>query len=145
MSTDIPFDFVAMNCGQCGCVFYVPAKFKEERQNDHTTWYCPSGHPRVFRKGQSDLEKERAARQLAEQRVAEAADNARAANARALHQERRASTFKGHCTRIKKRVKMGSCPCGCDGVFKNLRRHMLKMHPDWTPDAEPTEEKGISK
>ena len=36
--------------------FCVPDRFETDRRNDHETFYCPSGHPNIYR-GKSGLEK----------------------------------------------------------------------------------------
>ncbi len=131
---NLSVQFIAIECCTCRVQFAMTAEMDDARRNDHRAFYCPAGHSQVYR-GQSDLEKERQARQRAEQNLAyerERADR-HANNARA--QERRASAFKGVCTRIKKRVGKGVCPC-CNRTFAQLSAHMATQHPNWAPDAE---------
>ena len=44
--------------------------------------------------------------------------------------ERSAAAYKGHLTRVKRRVGNGVCPC-CNRTFKNLADHMTTKHPDY--------------
>ena len=46
----------------------------------------------------------------------------------------RANGYKGHATRISKRVKNGVCIC-CNRTFADLARHMATKHPTFTPMA----------
>ena len=38
-----------MHCGECGVAFCMPTSLYQHRRNDGETFYCPNGHPRVFR------------------------------------------------------------------------------------------------
>lgn len=99
---------------------------------NHQAFYCTHGHAQHFTEGKSEVQKlqeqldaERRQRQRAEQRVAEARDEAE-------HERRRANGYKGHATRMTKRAKAGVCPC-CNRTFKQLAAHMANKHPDFTP------------
>lgn len=119
----------------CGLTFVVTASWEAARRKDHQWWFCPNGHTQHF-SADNEEEKQRRRAEQAEQRVERFRQEADQQRALKLHQERRASTFKGHCTRIRRKVSIGKCPCCDDTTFKNLRRHMLKHHPAWEPDAE---------
>lgn len=137
MTFALSINFVAEECCNCRVQFAMTRQMYDARRTDKKEFYCPNGH-RQYYTGMSDLEKERQARQRAEQNVEYERQRAEGLRKRADHQERRASTFKGHCIRIKKKVGMGRCPCCQEDVtFRNLRRHMTKHHPAWSPDAEP--------
>lgn len=121
-----------MKCGTCGERFCITDELYNVLKRSQQTWHCPHGHQRYFPLGKSreeklqeQLEEERRWRQRAEQRVAQARDEAE-------HQRRRANGYKGHATRITKRAKAGVCPC-CNRSFENLRRHMQTKHPTFTP------------
>jgi hypothetical protein len=133
----LSINFFAQECPDCRVSFAMTTLMTNERREDYKSFYCPNGHAMSYKRGSSDLDKERQARQRAEQNVEYERQRVVREHAARLHQERRASTFKGHCTRIRKKVVQGKCPCGCDGTFANLRRHMAKHHPGWQPDAEP--------
>lgn len=111
-----------IECGQCGIVFAMPEKVRAERQKNGNNFYCPNGHPRVYR--ESDLDK--AQRELAEERQRKTDALARANEAEA---KLRAQTkkFDSH----KKRVAAGTCPC-CQRTFKQLVAHMKNKHPEYT-------------
>lgn len=112
-------------------------------RRNNQTFYCTHGHPQCFTKGKSEAQKlqeqldaDRIARQRAEQRVAQVADEMRerleAARNDAAFQKHRANGYKGHATRITKRAKAGVCPC-CNRHFAALERHMATKHPNFTP------------
>lgn len=134
-----PTNFVPIECASCHCVFYISKRMQEARRNDHKGFYCPNGHNNWYA-AESDLEKERRLRQRAEQRIAQEIDEKKRLRQTAQHQERRASAFKGQCTRIKNRVGRGICPC-CNRSFLNLQQHMKNQHPKWSPDDETDEKK----
>lgn len=115
----------------CGITFGVPETTVEALRRSHGTFYCPHGHNQYF-PGKSDLEKakeetERVRRDLT-QRLAWSDERERTARKRADREERRARTFKGMVTRVKKRVGNGVCPC-CNRSFQDLMRHMETKHP----------------
>lgn len=45
---------VDIACGECGVDFCLPKPLYEARREDGQTFYCPNGHPRVFREGPKD-------------------------------------------------------------------------------------------
>lgn len=109
-------NFEEMNCGECGIVFWVPDAFYRERRGDGKGWSCPNGHSRVFR--ESDVA--RLERQLKEEKE--------------RHQRtlQRANEAEARETRLKRRVKDGTCPC-CKRTFRQLARHMETKHPEFKP------------
>jgi hypothetical protein len=121
-----------ITCCQCNEVFWIQDETWAVLKRSSQTFHCPFGHDLHYPQGKTEAEKlreqleaERRSRQRAEQRVAEARDDAE-------HQRRRANGYKGHATRITKRAKAGVCPC-CNRSFENLRRHMATKHPQFTP------------
>jgi hypothetical protein len=40
----------------CGVSFWMPEAFGERRREDHQRFFCPNGHPLVY-KGQTDAQK----------------------------------------------------------------------------------------
>jgi hypothetical protein len=40
---------VPLTCGECGVEFCMPEVLLRARKRDGETFYCPNGHPRVFR------------------------------------------------------------------------------------------------
>lgn len=50
-------------CPVCGVGYCVPARFDEERREDHRSFYCPNGHSLSY---QGESTKERTIRELGE-------------------------------------------------------------------------------
>jgi len=93
-------------------------------RRDHSTFYCPNGHPRKFMH-ESDVERERRLRKEAENRaVAE-----RAARDRA---EAEAKDMRTQLGTLRKRTAAGVCPC-CHRTFRQLATHMKTKHPRFKP------------
>lgn len=113
LQTTVRLDLVC--CSQCGIEFGLPVAYKQERREDHATWYCPNGHPQYF-PAESEAEKLR-------KRVANLEDDARVARLDADRAQREAA-------RLKKRAQGGACPC-CNRTFAQLTRHMKTKHPDF--------------
>lgn len=122
----------------CGVLFAMTAEFVRERRKDHALWYCPNGHSQHYsgkneeERLKAQLEEERRQRQRAEQNIAYWQDEAKEAGERAAHERNRANGYKGHATRISRRVKHGVCIC-CNRTFKDLAAHMATKHPTFTP------------
>ncbi len=51
------------------------------------------------------------------------------------HYKRSAQTYRGHLTRVRKRVGNGVCPC-CGRTFKQFAEHMQSKHPEYGKPAE---------
>jgi len=97
-------------------------------------FYCTYGHRQHFTQGDSEATKLRRERDRLKQREAYLEDRIKAANEQAEKERRRANGYKGHATRISKRVKAGVCPC-CNRHFAALEAHMKTKHPHFTPEA----------
>lgn len=104
-------------CGKCGVTFAMPERMREERQRNGGDFYCPNGHPRVYR--ETDVEKARKERDAALRKLSEKSCE--------LSRERNA---KESAERKLRRCKNGVCPC-CRRSFQNLQRHMKSQHPDF--------------
>lgn len=121
----------AHECGACGVVFGMSETFITARRNDHQTWYCPNGHPRVFN-SKSEAEKltERLAREKGWRESAEARNTALQDQLDAT--ERSRSALKGHLTRARNKIANGVCPVGnCRRHFDNVQEHIASEHPQW--------------
>lgn len=119
-----------MDCGECGAIFGVTREFDSRRRDDGKTFYCPSGHARVYR----ETEKTKLEKQLAstKQQLQWAQSSGQAARDQAKAAERSARAYKGHLTRMRKRIANGVCPVpGCQRHFTNVMRHISTQHPDW--------------
>lgn len=122
-----------ITCGSCGVWFGVESSMLRSRRQDGGSFWCPKGCEIRF----GDFENARLKRELeAKERVlqAERQDNARVRNLRD-HYERSARTYRGHLTRIRKRVGNGVCPC-CHRTFKQLAAHMKSQHPAYAKPVE---------
>ena len=120
-------------CGECSITYAAPEGFWEERQRDGRTWYCPNGHPRVYR--DSTEQKLRRELKAKEERLQELR------RARDRYQEERDTearshtATKGHLTRARKRAAAALCPVeDCDRKIVDMARHLTAKHPDYQPE-----------
>lgn len=113
-----------ISCGKCGIDFTVPDHWEQSRRNDHETFYCPNGHPRVF-KGESEAEKLRRERDRLAQQLAHKDDQIKS-------RDKSLVAAKGQITKLKKRASAGTCPC-CNRTFSNMAQHMKTKHPEFDP------------
>jgi hypothetical protein len=115
-------------CYKCHITFAMPQDLQKRARERGETFYCPLGHSQVYsttevQKLQAKLEREERWRKVAETSARAARDQADAA-------ERSARAYRGHVTRIKKRIGNGVCPC-CQRHFTNVERHMASQHPEF--------------
>lgn len=123
MST-VSVELTYMECGKCGVTFAMPEILREECERSGNGWYCPNGHPRVYRK-------------TVREKLREAEDALARSRAYADQLEASNRGLRGANTRQRnqlKRVKHGVCPC-CKRSFQNLVRHMETKHPDYDPEG----------
>jgi hypothetical protein len=126
MCTD--FNLTAVSCGACHVRFSIPIGLETKARADSAvSFWCPNGHKVHY--SESELDLERRARQLAEQRIARMQDEKIAA-INAQHKAERA--LKRH----QKRAAAGVCPC-CTRTFTNMARHMKTKHPDFSGGVTP--------
>lgn len=121
----------------CGTLFAISEQYETELRRTHATFYCPRGHHLSYR-GKTEEEKLReqlgAARELAERE----ATRRRQADQRAEHEERSARAYRGHVTRLKRRLGAGKCPC-CSETFPDVAEHLAAEHPGYTDVDEHAE------
>lgn len=127
-------DYSYHKCPVCTVEYAVQSDFMEYRRtapkhNKNRHWYCPNGHELVFTKSAHEREKER--RKWFEQRL-------KAVEADLETAKRSRNAYKGHVTRLSKKLVEGSCPV-CSERFPALEEHMREEHPDW---VEPEVESG---
>lgn len=129
-------------CINCGVTFAMTMDFHNEKlryRNDHNrrSFYCPNGHSQFYT---GETEETKLKRELrAERERAESEERMRRrAQEEAKHERHRANGYKGHATRITKRVKHGVCIC-CNRTFADLARHMATKHPQLTPQESVEE------
>jgi hypothetical protein len=121
-----------ITCGECGGVYAIAEKFREQSQKEGTTWRCPYPGCHVHWGYANNSENAQLKRQLEaeRQRVERAENRARMAASRQGIAERSARAYKGQVTKVKRRVGNGVCPC-CNRTFSDLARHMKGKHPDY--------------
>lgn len=119
---------ITMACTHCFIQYGIPDEMHRQatRQGGAFKFFCPAGHQQAY--GEGEVEKERRARQRAEQENARLADEVRAAKRRADEAFAQAETAKRSLARHKKRSAAGVCPC-CTRTFTNMARHMKSQHP----------------
>ncbi len=131
-------DLWVTECGQCGVVFAVLSSFDDLKRQDHSRFYCPNGHPRVYREGESHTDRQlRLANARADQAEAEAKrqrDLRAWAETRTKGANIAAGKAKAETRRLKTRIAHGVCPC-CHRTFKQLAAHMTTKHPEFKAGA----------
>ena len=114
-------NLVTMQCGKCGISFAMPDFKQRECLETGENFYCPNGHPRVYRETESDR-----LRKKLEEQTREATRQAdRALQAQRERDE--AIALRAKAERKLKRVAKGTCP-DCNRTFQNLARHMACKH-----------------
>lgn len=115
-------------CATCSMPFGITEQFRQLRESDHASFYCPSGHGMSYR-GKSPIECERDALQ-SRLKVSERSE--RFYREQAAAERRSAAAQKGHRTRVLNLIARGVCPVGgCRRNFTNVREHMATQHPDF--------------
>lgn len=146
MSLTVEQKLVTEECCSCHVLFAITDDFQRARRRDKATFYCPNGHAQSYagkteeQKLREQLDEERRKRQSAEQDRAYWSDEAKEQRELAAKERRRASGYKGHATKLTKRVKAGVCIC-CNRTFQDLARHMATKHPTLTPIELTAEER----
>lgn len=123
-----------IDCASCGIVFGAPEEFLDRRRKDGRSFYCPNGHTLSWHETEAD--RERKARERAERRADNLERNVQWERERAENARRSAIAYKGHLTRIRRRIANGVCPVpGCKrSGFTRVLAHIASQHPDWLHD-----------
>jgi hypothetical protein len=121
-----------LRCYRCKEQFALTDDVEETLRRNHQTFHCPWGHPQHFVEGETEEQKLRREVNQLRQNKAYLEDRRREAEEQAKKERYRANGYKGHATRISKRVKAGVCIC-CNRTFQNLADHMATKHPTFTP------------
>jgi len=113
-----------MTCCKCFVQLGIPDIMETEARkygNFQIMIYCPQGHQQGY--GEGELDKERRARQRAEQENARLADSVKVYQREMEHAKKKA-------IRLAKRAAAGVCPC-CNRTVSQMARHMKSKHPDY--------------
>ena len=130
--TEVIVGVETLTCGACGIAFSVPSSWVDQKRRDHTDFYCPNGHCRVFRA--KSLEEELRDQVARERQRADQIDAYRRTETREKELvQRRLAATQGVVTRVKRRIGNGVCPC-CNRTFADLARHMKGKHPDYAKE-----------
>ena len=134
----VSFDvqLTTMARGNCGMLFAVPNHFYRKCHQEGHWFRCPNPKCDWPRQCYRDSDNQKLERELQKARMELATERSEHRETRRdrNHQERRASTYKGHLTRVKKRVRAGCCPY-CKRHFANLERHIGSKHPEQEPEG----------
>jgi hypothetical protein len=130
MSTTVETELMTVICVGCHTVFGMSEEKYWHYKNTHKSFKCPYCFQGQYFSDKS--EKERLRDKLIEKQ--KTIESLREMNQRERDQSnrnmRRAIAHKGHYTRMRKKISKGQCPC-CNKVFKNLKSHMVKQHPNF--------------
>lgn len=123
--------FAVEQCINCGCLFGINTEMRGELLRTHKDFYCPNGHGQHFT---AETEAARLRRRLerSKSQLSSMQDQYDAS-------ERQRRAYKGHVTRLKRRISKGICPC-CDKQFKDVARHMKSQHPMFSHGRGPSHE-----
>lgn len=127
-------EFALKQCGKCGIEFLVPDIFDKENREagENKTWYCPNGHPRVYRECEADIL--RRERDRLKQNAARLEEERNIAKRERDYHAQRANKAEANVTRMKKRSASGTCPC-CQRSFANMASHMKTQHPEFIAET----------
>ena len=109
---------VTEECYKCHIVFALPRSMQERCFRVGDSFYCPNGHPQVYRQTETDN-----LRHKLDQREAELEQTSE----RLRGALKEITNKKRVITRIKNRVYAGVC-IECQRHFENLERHMKTKH-----------------
>jgi len=112
------------NCPTCGILYGIPEDYRERRQLDGQTWYCPSGHSIVYRKPELQALREQQVALRSELDIAYAAQ-------RRITEDLSLKTKE--VKRLRQRAKAGVC-AECHRHFVNVERHMASKHGEAKPE-----------
>lgn len=120
------------DCWSCGVVFAIPNDYDDRRRADGRRFYCPNGHTCCY----SETEADRLRKQLerAQREANWRGQDAKYYREQAQASARSAAAYRGHLTRIRKKIAAGICPC-CRRTFSNVQRHIAGQHPGFVAKA----------
>lgn len=135
-------DLVVVSCPVCGIVHAIPEDFRDaiRKKGRPAHYYCPNGHDLGWSESDADRQRKRA--EQLERRLRSTQDTADRWQRNAEAERRSAIAYKGHLTRVRKRIANGVCPVpGCKrSGFDRVMAHIASQHPDWLhqhPEVQP--------
>jgi hypothetical protein len=126
MSLTFTDAFVAIECCSCHITFGITETTQKILRGEHSTFYCPNGHPNYYpgEKREEVLERQLQAANSEKERLN---NRLELEKKKVAGQKAAASRYRNDRDRIMKRAKAGVCPC-CNRTFQNLARHMKTKH-----------------
>lgn len=127
-------NMVTIHCAGCHVPFAITQEHQASLRSSKQDFYCPSGHPNIYRKGTEDILREKIAakeREIETQRTQKLRAQQEAELA-----SKREELAAGETRRLMKRITSGICPC-CSRFFKNVSRHMETQHPGTVAEHKP--------
>lgn len=122
----------------CGILFAVPADWQARRRRDHTSFYCPNGHPQSYT-AKTESEQLRDELERTKRSLGWETDRRKRAEEGAMNLARSRSALRGQVTRLKNKAKAGECAF-CHEQFPNVADHVAEAHPDVSTDASEESE-----
>lgn len=117
---------VALDCASCSVAFAVTDDFNTRRREDHNDFYCPNGHPNVY-KGKTEADKLREQIKQKDQETERYRDWLAETRTDLAAEKRQHAATKGKLTKTVNRIHAGVCP-HCRRHFANVERHMTNQH-----------------
>ena len=112
--------FMVQRCIECDTAFAMAEGFKEARQRDKATFYCPNGHGQFFAKSKEAILREK---------LSDAERQVTFLKCQKINLETQNLKTEQKLNRLNKRVSAGVCTC-CNRTFSNLARHRATKHPE---------------
>lgn len=122
----------------CGIVFAVPEWWQAKRREDHTTWYCPNGHPQGYL-AKTEAEKLREQLDKSERSLNRERDRRQRAEESAMNLANSRRALRGVVTKLKRKAQAGTC-AWCDHQVPDLAAHVAAEHPGVSVEAEAADE-----
>ena len=118
-------------CFHCKCEMWLPtALHQAASHSQHISFYCAYGHPQIFAKGETELDKMRRERDRLYQQVAQRDDEIKVQGKLIENLKEQRKTLEGQAVKARTRAKAGVCPC-CNRTFRQMALHMRNKHPDF--------------
>lgn len=116
---------VKEECCSCGMAFALPKSLQDRFRENHTWFYCPSGHQQHYtgESAEAKLRRELEAQKLETSRQREYY----------FAEQRKNEQAQRKIKKLNKRSAAGLCPC-CNRTFSQVSRHMKTKHPEFVKE-----------